>query len=90
MAMNILLTNVLVKGRNLCEDGITDVMVFCDSLPAETLAAAYRAEGSVSFDDCYEVPDGDVGFYLYEPCYLTKQEEARARELAVVKVEIAT
>ena len=90
VTMNILLTNVLVRGRYLCEDGITDVMVFCDSLPAETLAAAYRAEGSVSFDECYEVPDDDVSFYLYEPCYLTKQEEARARELAAVQVEVVT
>ena len=88
--MNILLTNVLVKGRNLCEDGITDVMVFCDSLTAEMLAAAYRAEGSVSFDECYEVADGDVGFYLYEPCFLSKLEEARARELAAVQVEVVT
>ena len=86
--MNILLTNVLVKG--LAQEFQTDVMVFCDSLPAETLAAAYRNEGSVSFDECYEVADADVSFYLYEPCWLTKQEEARARELAAVQVEIVT
>ena len=80
--MNILLTNVKVNGRDLSEDGITDVMVLDTRLRAETLAAAYRNEGSITFDECYEVPDGDVQFYLYEPCYLTEQEEARASQLA--------
>ena len=80
--MNILLTNVKVNGRDLSEDGITDVMVLDTRLRAETLAAAYRNEGSITFDECYEVPDGDVQFYLYEPCYLTEQEETRASQLA--------
>ena len=81
---NILLTNVRVHGRDLSEDGITDVMVFTD-LSAEVLEAAYRAEGSVTFDECYAVPDNDVQYYLYEPCYLDKKEERRAIELAGAK-----
>jgi len=80
--VNILLTNVKVNSRDLSEDGITDVMVLETRLHADTLAAAYRQEGSISFDECYEVPDRDVQFYLYEPCYLTEQEEARASQLA--------
>ncbi len=79
--MNTLLTNVRVNGQDLSEDGITDVMVFAE-LTAEQLAAAYRAEGTISFDECYAVPDNDVAYYLYEPCTPTKEETRRAIELA--------
>jgi len=80
--VNILLTNVTVNGVPSVEDGITDVMVFTESLTAEQLAAAYRKEGSIGFDECYAVPDKDVGYYLYQPCWLRPREEARARQLA--------
>ena len=83
--MNILLTNVRVNGQDLSEDGITDVMVFAD-LTADQLAAAYHAEGTISFDDCYAVPDNDVAYYLYEPCTLTHSETCRALELAAEKL----
>ena len=80
--MNILLTNVKVNGRSLDEDGVTDAMILETTLTADVVAAAYRKEGSVTFDECYEVPDEDVKFYLYEPCWLSENEEKRALELA--------
>jgi hypothetical protein len=80
--MNILLTNVRVNGRDLSEDGITDTMILGTNLTAETIAAAYRKEGSITFDECCAVPDEDVKFYLYEPCWLSESEEQRALQLA--------
>lgn len=79
--MNILLTNVTKNGESIAEDGITDVMVFCETLTTEELAAAYR-ETIMGFDECYEVPDDDVGTYIYEPCWLTEAEETQAKKLA--------
>ena len=80
--MNILLTNVRVGGHDLSEDGITDVMILDTKLTADMVSAAYRKEGSITFDECYEVTDEDEGFYLYEPCWLSEAEEARALEMA--------
>ena len=76
-----LFTNVRKNGRLIGEDGITDVMMF-SRLSADTLAAAYRDEGSITWDECYAVPDRDVSLYLYDPCHLTEQEERRAVKLA--------
>ena len=58
-----------------------DVMVFT-RLDAETLKKAYTKSGKVTFDECYEVPEKDVGVYIYEPCWLSAAEEAKALELA--------
>ncbi len=59
-----------------------DVMVFT-SLTADVLAKAYtKATRKITYDEMYEVPERDTGFYLYEPCWLTVQEEARAQQLA--------
>lgn len=80
--MNILFTNVLVNGKDFSEDGVTDIMVLDTKLTPDQLAAAYRAEGSITFDECYAVPDGDVQFYIYDPCRLSEKEERRAIELA--------
>jgi len=80
--MNILLTNVRVGGHDLSEDGITDVMILDTKLTADVVSAAYCKEGTVTFDECYEVPDEDVKFYVYEPCWLNEAEEARALEMA--------
>lgn len=55
-------------------------MVFT-TLTAEELRAVYLLTGKIAFDDCYEVPEKDVGFYLCEPCHLTLREEAFARKL---------
>lgn len=85
--MNVLLTNVRVNGADLSENGISDVMVLDTSLTADVLAAVYRADGRITFDECYEVPDRDVQFYLYEPCCLTRAEELRA--LRVLKNSLA-
>ncbi len=79
---NVLLTNVIVNGESLAEDGITNVMVFTN-LDAATIKAAYNASGAISFDECYEVPGADLSYYLYEPCTLSDAEEAHAKKLAL-------
>ncbi len=72
---SILATNVNSSGE--------DVMIFT-TLDVETLKAAYRsAKQKVTFDEMYEVPENDTGFYLYDPCHLTLAEEAQARLLAL-------
>lgn len=84
MVRNILMTNVRINGESLAEDGIDDIMVFTNLTP-EQLQAAYRhptALLKVEWDDCYEVKDEEVQYYLYEACHLTEKEEARALELA--------
>lgn len=58
-----------------------DVMVFTN-LDAKTLEAAYRNSGKVTFGEIYEVPNDDVQFYIYEPCWLSEKEESQARKLA--------
>ena len=73
---NIFLTNVNSTGD--------DVMVFT-TLDADTVARAYQSPAChppVTFDECYEVPERDVQYYLYEPCHLNAKEETRARDLA--------
>ncbi len=74
---NVFLTNVNGSGD--------DVMAYT-RLTAETLSNAYRQSGKITFDEIYEVPDNDVQFYLYEACWLTEAEEARAVELAAAYV----
>ena len=60
-------------------NGGDDVMVFT-TLTAGQLQATYQRT-AVTMDECYEVPERDLGVYLYEPCWLTLAEEARAREI---------
>lgn len=79
---NILCTNVKVDGE------VSDVMVFT-VLTAEILDAAYKAVDAVNYDEIYEVPDKDVGYYDYEPCYMSEAEEARAVELATADLRDA-
>lgn len=70
----ILLTNVNNTGD--------DVMVFT-SLALEVLKKAYAsAVRKITYDEIYEVPERDYGYYLYEPCHLTLAEEAQALKLA--------
>ena len=68
----IMLTNV--NGTD------TDVMVFT-TLTKEEVEAVFNRTKNVAFDECYEVPERDFRYYLYEPCHFTIAEEARAREL---------
>jgi len=70
----VFLTNVNGSGD--------DVMCFT-TLDTDTLKKAY--DGKLTYDEMYIVPDKDVQYYIYEPCYLTLKEEQRARELAAVK-----
>lgn len=72
---NVFMTNI--NGSN------EDVMVF-SHLDADTLRRAYLQSGALTFDECYEVKDNDVQFYLYEACHLNAKEEQRARELAEI------
>ena len=61
-----------------------DVMIFT-SLDVETLKRAHAnapADRRVTYDECYEVPDKDIGTYIYEPCWLTLEQETHARTLA--------
>ena len=76
---NIFMTNVAVNG--VVDEEDPDMMVFTN-LSADVIQAAYKAEVTVTFDECYEVTDQDVGYYLYSPCYLSEKEEQRALELA--------
>ena len=69
---NILITNVNGTGD--------DVLVYT-VLDAVTLANAY-SKTKITFEECYAIKDEDVQYYLFEPCWLTEAEEARARELA--------
>ena len=70
----IYLTNVNASGA--------DVMIFT-SLTAAVIERAYRnAPRQTTWDELYEVPQADVGYYIYEPCWLTLDEEAVAREFA--------
>jgi hypothetical protein len=67
----IMLTNV---------NGTDDNVLVFTTLTKDELEAVY-AKTKVTFDECYEIPEQDFGYYLYEPCILTLKEEARAREL---------
>jgi len=65
----------------------SDENVMCfTSLDVDTLRAAYEAAGTVTWDEMYVVPPGDVRFYCYDPAWLTVKEENRAKELAAGKV----
>ena len=71
---SIFLTNVNGSGD--------DVMIFT-SLDAETIRRAYTAAPvKTTWDELYEVPEANVGFYLFDTCWLTVAEEAQARKLA--------
>lgn len=72
---NILVTNIDGTGEN--------VLVYT-SLDANTLAIAlvHSPTLAVSFDDCVEIPDDDVQYHLFEPSWLTVEEENRCRKIA--------
>ena len=80
---NIFMTNVAVNG--VVDEEDPDMMVFTN-LSAEVIQAAYKADGRVTWDECYEVTDQDVGYYLYSACWLSESEERRALQLAEGKV----
>lgn len=76
---NILFTTVAFNGVVDTDD--PDIMVFTRLTP-RTLSAAFKAEGTITFDECYQVPAADLQFYLYSPCYLSRNEERKASRLA--------
>ena len=71
----ILVTNV--------NDSGDDVLVFTNLTP-EILQAAYAKAPlhKITYDECYAIPEGDEGYYLWEPCWLTAKQEAHATALA--------
>ena len=72
----ILLTNVKKNGQPLDEEN-TDFLI-CTNLDADTIADAYRQEGSITFDDHYPIKGEDLSTYIYEPVELSKDEEQAA------------
>jgi len=76
---NIFMTNVAFN--SVVDEEDPDLMVFTN-LSAEVIAAAYRNEGRLTFDECYEVPDQDVQYHLYAPAWLNEKEERKLIELA--------
>lgn len=76
---NILFTNVAFNG--VVDDDDPDIMVFTRLTP-KTLSAAFKAEGTITFDECYQVPAADLQFHIYSPCYLSRNEERKAISLA--------
>lgn len=71
----ILFTNV--------NDSGDAVLVFTNLTP-EILQAAYAKASAhkITYDECYAIPEGEEGFYLWEPCWLTAKQEAHATALA--------
>lgn len=64
--------SIFVTNFNGVED---DVMVFTEKATAEQLATTLTAR-KASFDECYEVPENERQFYVYDPCWLTPENEA--------------
>ncbi len=71
----ILLTNVNDTGEN--------VLVFT-RLSAETLQASIEKAPvrKLTFDDCQPIREDEVQFYLFEPCWLTPEQEELAEKIA--------
>jgi hypothetical protein len=61
--MNILVTNFDASGDDVMI--ITENPLFDEGYVKEKLTAKKQ-----HFDEVYEVPDDEVGYYIYEPCYL--------------------
>ena len=57
--------NIFVSGF----DGGDDVMIFSKTLTVEKVIERLKAKGK-SFIEVYEVPTDDLGYYLYEPCWI--------------------
>jgi len=79
--MNTLLTDVCIDGKPTNEN----IMVFTN-LDVKTLSAAYqnpKAKPRITWTDIFEVPDNELAYYLYEPSWLSPEEEERARQLAL-------
>jgi hypothetical protein len=58
------------------QDNGEDVMVFTEQATAAQLAATLKARNA-HFDECYEVPEQERQFYVFDPCWLTPENEAR-------------
>jgi len=59
--MNILVTNFDESGE--------DVMIFSNKWTPEKVRAELTAKKK-TFEEIYEVPDSEVRYYVYDPCWL--------------------
>ena len=64
--MNILVTNFDNTGE--------DVMIFTSTFTPMEVAQRLTTKKK-SFEECYQVPDGEVQYYIYEPCWIEKKKE---------------
>lgn len=57
------------------QDSGEDVMVFTEQVTAAQLKARLD-EVKAHYDDCCDIPENEQQFYIYEPCWLTPENEA--------------
>lgn len=70
---NTLISNYQGKGE--------DIMVFSSpDITHEMIRCALVAKG-IQFEDLTEVPDKDLQYHLYEPCWLEPAAEAGIRKI---------
>lgn len=58
--------NILVTGFDGSDE---DVMIFTETLTVEGVESKLKLSGH-TFNEIYEVPKSDLGFYIYEPCWI--------------------
>lgn len=63
---SILVTNFGDEGE--------DVMVFTEKATAPQIEARLKAKNA-HFDECYEVPENERQFYVFDPCWLSPKTE---------------
>lgn len=64
--MNILVTDYQGTGD--------DVMVFTKKVTAEMIKEALDVRGH-TYNEIYEVPDKELGYYIYDPLHLPEKTE---------------
>lgn len=70
--MNAQTVNAALSTRNIFVsefEGGEDVMIFTNTLTVEEVERRLKAKGK-TYGEIYEVPDQDVQYYIYEPCWI--------------------
>lgn len=62
---------ILVTGFS---DSGEDVLIHACRLRAEDVEQALKRKGA-TYIECYEIPEGEIGFYIYEPLFCTGKME---------------
>ena len=52
-----------------------DVLIHCYNLTPKQCESLLKAKNK-SFGECYEVPEKDIQYYIYDPLHLSLKEEA--------------